>query len=48
MYTAIRKYVPHLPPGVALTLASFWYALMIVLAIAGVFQPQAEFTYLAM
>jgi len=48
MYAAIRKHMPFVPPRLALALASLWYAVMIALAIIGVFQPQAEFTYLAM
>jgi len=48
MYAVIRKTMPFVPPRLALGLASLWYVLMIALAIFGVFQPQAEFTYLAM
>jgi hypothetical protein len=48
MYGVIRKRLPFVPPSLALALASLWYALMIALAVFGVFQPQAEFTYLAM
>jgi hypothetical protein len=40
--------MPFVSPGLAMVLASLWYTLMMVLAIFGVFQPQAEFTYLAM
>jgi hypothetical protein len=48
MYAVIRKNMPFVPRGFAMTLASLWYALLLALAIFGVFQPQAEFTYLAM
>jgi hypothetical protein len=48
MYAILRKHMPFVPHGIAMTVAALWYALMIVLAIFGVFQPQAEFTYLAM
>jgi len=48
MYQALCKHMPFLPRGAALTLASLWYVLMLALAVVGIFQPQAEFTYLAM
>jgi hypothetical protein len=48
MYSALRNHLPLLPRGAAIALASLWYVLMVALAVIGVFQPQAEFTYLAM
>ena len=48
MYGLIRKHFPTLPRPAAVGLASIWYGLMIALAIVGVFEPQAEFQYLAM
>lgn len=48
MYPWIRHAFPHLPAGVAIAAAVGWYSLLIFLAIVGVFEPQAEFQYLAM
>lgn len=45
MYSFLRNRLP-LPIATVLTVA--WYVLMIALAVFGVFEPQAEFQYLAM
>jgi hypothetical protein len=44
----MKTYLPALPTAAKLVLSVAWYGLMIGLAIIGVFEPQAEFVYLAM
>jgi hypothetical protein len=48
MYGLIRRYLPTVPPPVALGLSALWYGLLIAMLAVGVFEPQAEFQYLAM
>jgi hypothetical protein len=48
MYQWLTRSVPFLPRPVAIAVAAAWYALLIALAVIGVFEPQAEFQYLAM
>ncbi len=48
IYGLMQTYLPALPHAAKLALAVTWYGLLIGLAIIGVFEPQAEFVYLAM
>jgi len=47
-YEFTRKHLHFLPRPAAIALAFLWYGLMLGLALAGIFEPQAEFQYLAM
>jgi hypothetical protein len=48
MYQWLGNALPFLPRPVVVAVATAWYALMIALAVIGLFEPQAEFQYLAM
>ena len=48
MYYVIRRHLPFVPRPAAILLTAVWYGLMLVLAVIGMFEPQAEFQYLAM
>lgn len=48
IYQWLTRSAPFLPRPVVIAAATAWYALLIALAVVGVFEPQAEFQYLAM
>lgn len=43
-----QQFKARMPRPIALALATIWYGLLIAMAVYGVFEPQAEFQYLAM
>jgi len=45
MYGHLKQ---RLPQPIAFVLATAWYVVLLAMAIYGVFEPQAEFQYLAM
>jgi hypothetical protein len=48
IYGLMQRYLPAMPRPVKVSVALLWYGLMVGLAVIGIFEPQAEFVYLAM